>query len=109
MMENVYDLIDKLAPAYVQFWKEISEMETPSTDKAALDALADKLEAHARAIGCGVLREKFEQAGDCLRLDLPGECLKLISATIVALAIGLPALRSGRTNKKGGKTDAQAA
>lgn len=72
-MENVYDLIDKLAPAYVQFWKEISEMETPSTDKAALDALADKLEAHARAIGCGVLREKFEQAGDCLRLDLPGD------------------------------------
>ena len=44
-----------------------------------------------------------------LRLDLPSECLMLISATIVALAIGLPALRSGRTHKKGGKTDAQAA
>ena len=45
-----------------------------------------------------------------LRLDLPSECLKLISATIVALAIGLPALRgSGRKNGKGGKTDAQAA
>ena len=28
-----------------------------------------------------------------LRLDLPSECLKLISAVIVALAIGLPALR----------------
>ena len=34
-----------------------------------------------------------------LRLDLPSECLKLISAVIVALAIGLPAL----TNAKGGK------
>ena len=34
-----------------------------------------------------------------LRLDLPSECLKLISAVIVALAIGLPALRSA----KGGK------
>ena len=45
-----------------------------------------------------------------LRLDLPSECLKLISATIVALAIGLPTLRgSGRKNGKGGKTDAQAA
>ena len=45
-----------------------------------------------------------------LRLDLPSECLKLISATIVALAIGLPALRgNGRKNGKGGKTDAQAA
>ena len=31
-----------------------------------------------------------------LRLDLPSECLKLISATIVALAIGLPGLKKGR-------------
>ena len=29
-----------------------------------------------------------------LRLDLPSECLKLISAVIVALAIGLPAIKS---------------
>ena len=34
-----------------------------------------------------------------LRLDLPSECLKLISAIIVALAIGLPAIQI----KKGGK------
>ena len=31
-----------------------------------------------------------------LRLDLPSECLKLISAVIVALAIGLPGLKKGR-------------
>ncbi len=36
-----------------------------------------------------------------LRLDLPSECLKLISAVIVALAIGLPAMQEGK--KKGGK------
>ena len=35
-----------------------------------------------------------------LRLDLPSECLKLISAVIVALAIGLPAMKAA---KKGGK------
>lgn len=34
-----------------------------------------------------------------LRMDLPSECLKLISAVIVALAIGIPALRA---QKKGG-------
>ena len=34
-----------------------------------------------------------------LRLNLPSECLKLISATIVALAIGLPAVKAAR---KGG-------
>ena len=35
-----------------------------------------------------------------LRMDLPSECLKLISAVIVALAIGLPAMKAAR---KGGK------
>ncbi len=34
-----------------------------------------------------------------LRMDLPSECLKLISAIIVALAIGLPAVKDAR--KKG--------
>ena len=34
-----------------------------------------------------------------LRMDLPSECLKLISAVIVALAIGLPAVKAA----KGGK------
>ena len=31
-----------------------------------------------------------------LRLDLPSECLKLISAVIVALAIGLPAMKAAK-------------
>ena len=39
-----------------------------------------------------------------LRLDLPSECLKLISATIVALAIGLPAVKGSlKPATKGGK------
>ena len=40
-----------------------------------------------------------------LRLDLPSECLKLISAVIVALAIGLPAIQAGLRPKtsQGGK------
>ena len=40
-----------------------------------------------------------------LRLDLPSECLKLISATIVALAIGLPAIKAATkpATVKGGK------
>ena len=35
-----------------------------------------------------------------LRMDLPSECLKLVSAVIVAVAIALPAIRA----KKGGKS-----
>ncbi len=40
-----------------------------------------------------------------LRMDLPSECLKLISATIVALAIGLPAIKGSMkpATTKGGK------
>ena len=39
-----------------------------------------------------------------LRMDLPSECLKLISATIVALAIGLPTIRAAmKPATKGGK------
>lgn len=40
-----------------------------------------------------------------LRMDLPSECLKLISATIVALAIGLPAIKGAMkpATAKGGK------
>lgn len=40
-----------------------------------------------------------------LRLDLPSECLKLISAVIVALAIGLPAIKASLkpATAKGGK------
>lgn len=72
-MEKLYALIEELSPAYVQFWKRICEIETPSHDKAALDALVDVLEQHAKDLGLGVYREAFEKAGDCLRLDLPGD------------------------------------
>lgn len=72
-MEKLIARIEELTPAYVQFWKEICEIETPSHDKARLDTLVDRLERHAREKGFGVYREAFEKAGDCLRVDLPGD------------------------------------
>ena len=47
-------------------------------------------------VGCIVYRFIIAIA---LRLDIPSECLKLISAVIVALAIALPAIKT----RKGGK------
>ena len=47
-------------------------------------------------VGCIIYRFIIALA---LRLDLPSECLKLVSAVIVALAIALPAIRK----HKGGK------
>lgn len=72
-MHTLYEMIDRLVPEYIPFWKEICEIETPSHDKAAVDLLVDKLQAHAAALGCTVYREAFERAGDCLRIDLAGE------------------------------------
>ena len=54
------------------------------------------LKALGALVGCIVYRFIIAIA---LRLDLPSECLKLVSAVIVACAIALPAIRA----KKGGK------
>ena len=47
-------------------------------------------------LGCIIYRFIIALA---LRFDLPSECLKLVSAVIVAIAIALPTIRA----KKGGK------
>ena len=60
------------------------------------------VKALGAVVGCIVYRFIIAIA---LRLDLPSECLKLISATIVALAIGLPAIKAAAkpATSKGGK------
>ena len=63
------------------------------------DTLTPKGRVHTKILGAlaGSVIYRFIIA-IALRLDLPSECLKLISAVIVAMAIGLPALRG---EKKG--------
>ena len=60
------------------------------------------VKALGAVVGCIVYRFIIAIA---LRMDLPSECLKLISATIVALAIGLPAIKAAAkpATTKGGK------
>lgn len=69
------------------------------------DTLTPKGRVHTKILGAlaGSVIYRFIIA-IALRLDLPSECLKLISAVIVALAIGLPAIKSAvRPATKGGK------
>ena len=54
------------------------------------------VKALGAVVGCIIYRFIIAIA---LRLDLPSECLKLVSAIIVAIAIALPAIRK----RKGGK------
>ena len=65
------------------------------------ETLLPKGKMHLKVLGAilGSIVYRFIIA-IALRLDLPSECLKLISAVIVALAIGLPAMKAAR---KGGK------
>ena len=70
------------------------------------ETLLPKSKMWAKAMGAilGSIVYRFIIA-IALRLDLPSECLKLISATIVALAIGLPAIKAATkpATSKGGK------
>lgn len=54
------------------------------------------IKALCAVVGCIIYRFIIAIA---LRLDVPSECLKLVSAVIVALAIAMPAIKS----RKGGK------
>ena len=65
--------IKRLCPDYLEFWKTICRMETPSHSKPALDALVDYLERFAKEKGYTVTRQVFAEAGDFLRIDLPGD------------------------------------
>lgn len=56
------------------------------------------VKALAAVVGCIVYRFIIAVA---LRMDLPSECLKLVSAVIVAVAIALPYIR--KTKVRGGK------
>ena len=66
-------VVERLLPEYLQFWRDICMMETPSHDKDALDQQADFIEAFAKARGFGVARQSTERAGDTLLIELAGD------------------------------------
>ena len=72
MQKRIEKLARELTPEYIDLWKEISRIETPSENKAQIDRMANRLEAFARDKGFSVIRTAFPAAGDCLCVDLPG-------------------------------------
>lgn len=63
-------ILQKLLPEYIDFWKSICKMETPSSDKMALNEQADYIEKFAKARGFNVYRESHENAGDTMVIEL---------------------------------------
>ena len=60
----------------------------------AWNTLEEQAPQTAQAAPVKAIKQRPGTGALALRLDLPSECLKLISATIVALAIGLPAIKN---------------
>ena len=72
-MKKRETVLQKLLPEYIDFWKSICRMETPSSDKEALNQQADSIEAFAKARGFDVCRQSHKNAGDTLTVELVGK------------------------------------
>ena len=53
-------------PKYLDFWKTICNMETPSSDKISLNLQADYIEQFCKERGFSVSRHSYELAGDTM-------------------------------------------
>ena len=62
--------IDAQADRFVEFLAKICSFETPATEKAELDAMADCIADFAKGLGLSVRRTPFETCGDFLTIDL---------------------------------------
>lgn len=72
MNTEIMQAIEALFPAYLEFWKRICAMETPSNAKAALNEQADVIEQFSKARGLTVRRQSYLSAGDTMTIELAG-------------------------------------
>lgn len=69
-MCKVFADIEKQEEKYIEFWKDICNIETVAGDKKALDELASFIQDFAIKEGFLVTRTSFEECGDFLTIDL---------------------------------------
>lgn len=82
-MIKIVTVIKDALPEYLEFWKHICNMETPSSDKEALNLQADYIEQFCKEKGFSVSRQSYELAGDTMVVELNGDSDK---APVVLLA-----------------------
>ena len=68
-MEQIFRYIDDHADRYLQFWKDICTIESPSKDKEGLIKVADLIEAVSKDEGFSVKRIPNERSGDCVQVN----------------------------------------
>ena len=64
--KELFSEIDRLFPQYVDFWKTICMMETPTSDKERIDAMGSYLKKRAEELGWEVEEHQEEASGNAL-------------------------------------------
>ena len=75
-MMDLRQKVEELKSLYLDFWKAICRMETPTTDKNALNKQADFIENFCKERGFGVKRNQYQKAGDTLVVAMEGTAQK---------------------------------
>ena len=69
-LRTVFETIDELNGQYTDVWADICRIESPTSDKAGVDAVVGYVAAHARARGWRVDIEPQEVSGDVLTVTV---------------------------------------
>lgn len=69
-INNIFREIENHEEKYIEFWKNICNLETPSGDKTALDQLAEYIQNFAINEGFDVICTPFEACGNFLTIDM---------------------------------------
>ena len=71
--ETLYLALEEEKDEFISFWKQICSMETPSSDKPALDAQTEFIASFCRDHALQATIKPFKTAGNALIVELPGE------------------------------------
>ena len=101
---KLFSAIDSLESKYIQFWADICTIESPTSYKAGVDAVAAFCADHARSFGWQVEIHEEEVSGNavCITMnpDAPGEAVCLSGHMDTVHPVGLfgsPAVRTDET------------
>ena len=71
--KQLLEQIDLAFPEYLQLWKDICNIESPSADRVGVNLVADHIAAFCKGKGYAVTRQPTPAGGDMLLIELPGK------------------------------------
>lgn len=69
-MKDIFEIIDNHFEEYKQFWIDICNIESKSSDKLGVDKVADYIERFCAAKGFQIKRQHFDKSGDYLAISM---------------------------------------